>query len=97
MQVEVKRNLIYIVKNDDTINSICAKFHMDQTELKNINKINDVQANDAIILPKPYKHCYVVKPLDTYESIAQACGVDVFTIKRVLKDQKIYIGKKILF
>lgn len=97
MQVETKRNLIYIVKDGDTISDICAKFLIDATELKNLNKMDDIKVNDAIILPKPYKHCYVVKPLDTFESIAQACGVDVLTIKRVLNGQKIFIGKKILF
>ena len=97
MQITTKSNLIYKVKNKDTIQSICRMFKVDANSLKALNKIVDVQENDVILLPKPYEHIYVVKPLDTYEKIADELGVSEEKIIQVTKGKKMFIGQTIVF
>ena len=97
MQITTKYNLCYKVKKDDTVANICKNFKIDEYSLKMLNKTSSIQANDIILIPKPYEHIYVVKPLDTYEKIAKELNVSVDKIIEVTKGKKMYIGQKIVF
>lgn len=97
MQISTKSNLIYKVKKNDTINTICQRFKIDEQQLKLLNKCTEIKQNDILLLPKPYNYVYVVKPLDSYENIAKTLGVSIETITKVTKGKKMYIGQKICF
>lgn len=43
------------------------------------------------------KNYYIVKPLDTISSISKKLNIDEEFLKSILKNQKLYIGKKIEF
>ncbi len=97
MQITTKSNLFYKVKKNEDISDICRKFKVDEYSLKTLNHLSQIQPNDVILIPKPYDHVYVVKPLDTYEKIAQTLNVSVDKIKEVTKGKKMYIGQRIVF
>ena len=97
MQITTKSNLFYKVKKNEDITDICKKFKVDEYSLKTLNQLSQIQPNDVILIPKPYDHVYVVKPLDTYEKIAQTLNVSVDKIKEVTKGKKMYIGQRIVF
>ena len=97
MQINQKTHLTYVVGQNETLSSICGKYNLDIGELKELNQIQNVKAGDVILLSKQYKNVYVVKPLDTYESIAQKMNVSVQVLKNVTKNKKMYIGQKIMF
>ena len=97
MQISQKRNLTYKVKEGDTLSSICSSLKLDPTEVKALNKITDVYPNQIVLLPKAYKYYYVVKPLDSYESIAKNLNISVQELKNVTNNKKMFIGQKIMF
>ena len=97
MQINIKTKPYYIVKNGDTIKSICAKLKIDEQELKKINNVREIENNDVLILPKPYQYCYVVQPLDNYQKIAEKLGVSIDKILQVTKGKQMFIGQKIMF
>ncbi len=97
MQINIKTKPYYLVKNGDTIKSVCAKLKISEEELKNINNVSEIEKNDVLILPKPYKYCYVVKPLDNYQKIAKKLDVSVDKIVEVTKGKQMFIGQKIMF
>ncbi len=97
MQINIKTKPYYIVKNEDTLKSICSKFKIDEQELRTINNISEIETNDILILPKPYKYCYVVQPLDNYQKIAEKLGVSVDKILEVTKGKSMFIGQRIIF
>ncbi len=97
MQIHLKTKPYYVVNDNDTIKSICTKLKIGEYELTNLNKLSEIECNDVLILPKPYKYCYIVKPLDTYEKIASSLNLSVEEVIRATKNKPMFIGQKILF
>ncbi len=97
MQITTKSNLFYKVKSGETLADVCQKFKVDEYSIKMLNKKTSIQPFDVVLIPKPYEHMYVVKPLDTYEKIAKELGVSVEKIKEVTKGKKMFIGQRIVF
>ena len=97
MQIKTKRSLIYKVKEDDTFLSISNNLKVDIKELKILNNIQILEPNTIILLPKPYEHCYIVKPLDTYQKIAQTLNITVEKLQEITNNKKLFIGQQIIF
>ena len=95
MQVKIKQKLIYKVKKDDTLSSICSKFKVVESDLLQLNQITQIQLNMVLILPKSYNKIYVVKPLDNYLTIAQNLNISVEKVKEITKGKKMFIGQRI--
>ena len=96
MQVQIKQKLTYKVQSDDTLNSICQKLKVQESELLELNQITQIRENQILLLPKSYSKIYVVKPLDTYSKIAQELGVSEEFLRQKLKGQTMFIGKRIV-
>ena len=97
MQAKIIKKPIYKVKIGDSLNDICQKFKVSQLELLELNNIQKIEPNQVLVLPKPYNHIYVVKPLDTYEKIANSLGTTVEQIKKITNGKKMFIGQQIIF
>ena len=95
MQVKVVKKNIYKVCNGDTLDTICNLFKIDGDELLMINNIKEIKENQTLYLPNSYSHIYVVKPLDTYQKIAQKLGVNIQTVVDATNGKKMFIGQKI--
>ena len=97
MQISTKSNLIIKIQKGDTVSSICSKYKLDINQFKQLNNIDSIVENDIVLLSKSFEHCYIVKPLDTPQKIANSLGVDLQKIENVTKGKKMFIGQKILF
>ena len=97
MQVSKKQKLVYKVKQNDTINSICHNFKVLEEDIFALNKTSKITPNQLIVLPKSYSQVYVVQPLDTYQKISCKLGVSEEIIKEKTKNKKMFIGQKIVF
>lgn len=96
MQVEVKRNCVFCVGDED-LSTIASVQKVKLDELKCLNDLENVYRGQKIILPKSYNICYVVKPLDSIFSIAQKLNISEKIVDLALNGRKIFIGEKLFF
>ena len=79
---------IYNVKKGDTLIDLMSRGF-------DVNVLGDISEGDKIILHKPKSIRYIVKPLETLDSIATMFGVDKFDIisTNKLLTEKLFIGQ----
>lgn len=96
--MQIKKNLKICVKLDteQEIDKLCQDNRLVKQSLYDMNNTHHFTENDVVLIPKQYEKIYVVKPLDTIESIAKALNVDT---NRVIcaTNGKIFVGQKIIF
>lgn len=97
MQIKTKRSFTYKVQKNDTFSSIANKLKLDINEIKTLNKIDTIQEDMVILLPKSYTNCYIVKPLDTYAQIAKNLNITEQQLKDITNNKKLFIGQRIIF
>ena len=81
-------------ESEEKLNKFCQEFKISKAQIFEQNKTKSFNKNDIILVPKPYNKVYVVKPLDSIESIANTLKVDTNTIICATKG-KIFVGQKI--
>jgi len=92
-------DIIYFVKDGDTISSVADKFCVKINDLIFDNDLsyNDViESGDILWIRKRNTAIYIVKPLDTLDSISQKFNVSVEHIKRLNDVESVFIGQKII-
>ena len=90
-------DIIYFVKNGDTLSSISSKFNIDESQIIQDNNMqnNKVEEGDILWIRKKNSATYIVKPLDTIEKIANKFNVTPEHIKQLNNIKNVYIGQKI--
>ena len=81
-------------ESEEKLNNFCQQFKISKMQVYEQNKTKCFNKNDIILVPKPYNKVYVVKPLDTIESIANTLNVDTNTII-CATNGKLFVGQKI--
>lgn len=76
-------------KNNDELLNFCEK------NTKNISFYENKEFENSKILNDNKKIIYIVKPTDTYQSVAKKLGVSVQTLKSIAKTKHLFIGQKI--
>ena len=90
-------DIIYFVREHDTIYSISNKFNIDAKQIIEDNNLSteEIAEGDILWIRKRNSFSYVVKPLDTLEKIATLYGVTVEHIKKLNNTENLFIGQKI--
>ena len=94
MQIKKNPKIAIKIKKAQNIDELCSLYNISKLELYEKNKTTTFVDNDIVILPKPYQKSYVVKPLDTIETIANKLNVGTNEVYCATKG-KIFIGQKI--
>lgn len=100
-EIEDKKveDIIYFVKNGDTIAYVADLFCVKKEDLARDNDlgVNDkIEEGDILWIRKRHTAIHIVKPLETFESIAKSYNVSVSHIKEVNHIDTIFIGQKII-
>ena len=82
--------MIYLDDNK-TIKSVIQNAELFHLTTLNLN-IGD-WCNTKNIINK----CYIVKPLDTFESVAKILNISLKDLKSIAKTKHLYVGQKIIF
>lgn len=93
-----KEDIIYFVKENDTLSSIASKFCVDKSIILVDNGISEnerIEEGDILWIRRKNTASYVVKPLDTIEKIAQKFNVTAEHIKNLNAINAVHIGQKI--
>lgn len=88
---------IHTVNCDETIEDICIMHKVDRQSLLTLNNIKTIKQGDIVVLPKSYSTIYIVKPLDTVESIAKKLNKDKTVVAKACGSKNIYVGQKLMF
>jgi len=101
MKIEVikENDILYAVKQNETLKDIALKFNTTEELLKNYNDLkNDVDFGDVILINEKNKALYIVKPLDNLDSISKKFMVSTQEIirKNNLATTKLFIGQKLI-
>ncbi len=94
-------NIVYVVKNGDTLYSIAKRYNVDVDLLKNYNNLDDnmIAVGQKLTIPNTNEFItYYVRTNDTLESIAKRFNRDVDFIKRInnLQTDDITIGQLLI-
>lgn len=77
----------YLVKKNDTITSICAKFNIEKQALITANQWDNqntiIKLNSRIWIPVPNNRIYEIKPRETLWRIAKRYGITVELLKEL--------------
>ena len=82
------------VSDEEKLNLFCQSNQISKMQLLEQNNRKIINKNDVVLLPEPYNKCYVVKPLDTIESIATSLGVCTNDVV-CATNGKIFVGQKL--
>lgn len=96
---EIKQtNLVYKVKQNETLNDISKKFNATIETLKIENGISDVEFGDVIIIPEKNLALHVVKPAETLVNIAKQYSTTINHIMKInnLTSHNLFIGQKLI-
>lgn len=88
----------YRVKKGENLIQICDNFNLAVDEIKQINMIkSEVKENDLIFLQEHKTNYYIVKPLDTIESVSKKLNVSCahLTEMNQLSNRYLFIGQKL--
>ena len=87
-----KNCFIYKIKEGDTKDLLCENLNID------IASINTevIKAGKAIFVDRHSVFTYVVKPLDSFSSIAKLFNTSVDKIKKLNDIENLFIGQKLL-
>ena len=69
-------------------------FIMQNAEKLGVKK-EDIKLNTIINLNEEQKE-YIVKPLDTFESVSKKLGIDVEILKQKVESGRLFVGQKII-
>lgn len=89
-------NILHKVEHNETIESIARKYNNSPNLLRQVNKISNVEVGDILLIPQKNKATYVVKPLDTFESLSNKFGVSIESIKSNNNTNKLFIGQTLI-
>lgn len=96
MKAEVRKKRVYVVGENEALDSIAIKLGVSIAMLKSLNRVTEVEEGDALLVPEEESRFYVVKPADTVEQIARKMGVSKTEL--IEKNGKnFFIGQKIYF
>lgn len=94
MQIKKVIKQVVKVEGEYMLDLFCKDNQISKTQLLEQNKTKKINKNDIVVLPTPYNKLYIVKPLDTIESIATTLGVCTNDVICATKG-KIFVGQKI--
>lgn len=96
MQINQKTYLSTRILEQGEILDICKNLCIDFAEVKVLNNTNNFNVGDVVLLSKRYSKYYVVKPLDTKQTIAKSLNITEMELDEILDGEKLFLGKKIL-
>ena len=96
MQINQKTYLATRITEQNEISDICKNLCIDFAEVKALNNANNFNIGDVILLSKKYSKSYVVKPLDTKQTIAKSLNITERELDEILDGEKLFLGKRIL-
>ena len=91
-------DIIYFVKENETLASVADKFNTTVEIIKEDNQITQASEGDILWIRKKNTMIYVVKPADTLVSISEKLNVTMDHIIKInnLKSENLFIGQKLL-
>lgn len=96
MQINQKTYLATRITEQNEISDICKSLCIDFAEVKALNHANNFNVGDVVLLSKRYTKSYVVKPLDTKQTIAKSLNITERELDEILDGEKLFLGKRIL-
>ena len=100
-EIEDKKveDIIYFVKKGDTIVRVAELFCVRKEDLARDNDlgVNDkIEEGDILWIRKRNTAIHIVKPLETFASIAKSYNVTVSHIKEINNIDTIFIGQRLI-
>ena len=91
-----EKNIVYVLKENETLESVCRDFKVNINHIKKINNIISAQAGDYIFIDEINLKIHVVKPNQTIEEIAEIYNTTVDVIKQKNGTDKIFLGQQLI-
>lgn len=95
MKANLKRRASYVLKDGDTLESVCKKFDACVSTIKLFNMITDAKAGDIIFFPENNSSVYVVKPTDTFKGVAEKLKISESELYKLTNTTRLFIGQRI--
>jgi LysM repeat protein len=95
--MKIKYNKVpHIFKvEDQTLEEIASMFDLNPQQIKAVNKIQTVKKGQFLVLETP--RFYTVKPLDTFEKIAQKLDVTKEHLMQKNSTKVLFIGQILVY
>ena len=91
-----EQNIIYQLKENETLESVCNDFKVSLNHIKRINNIDNAEEGDFVFLDKINLKIHIVKPNQTLEDIAKLYGTTIEHIKAVNNVSAIFLGQQLI-
>ena len=91
-----ERNIIYQLKENETLESVCTDFKVSLNHIKHINNIDNAEWGDFIFLDSINLKIHIVKPNQTLEDIALMYGTTSEKIKQLNNVSAIFLGQQLI-
>ena len=91
-----EQNIIYCLKENETLDSVCAMFKVNLNHIKQINNISNAEFGDYIFLDNINLKIHTVKPNQTIEDIAKLYSTTVEHIKQINNISTIFLGQQLI-
>ena len=95
MKANLKRRASYVLKEGDTLESVCKKFDASVSTIKLFNMITSAKAGDIIFFPENNSSVYVVKPTDTFKGVAEKLKISESELYKLTNTTRLFIGQRI--
>ena len=96
MKESFEQNIIYQLKENENLESVCSDFKVSLNHIKRINNIENAEEGDFIFLDKINLKIHIVKPNQTLEDIAKLYGTTVQHIKNTNNISAIFLGQQLI-
>ena len=90
------KNIIYMLNENETLESVCRDFKVNINHIKKINNIVSCECGDYIFLDETELTIHIVKPNQTIEDIAKIYNTTVENIKQKNGIDRIFLGQQLI-
>ena len=91
-----EQNIIYQLKENETLESVCNDFKVSINHIKHINNIENAEYGDYVFLDKINLKIHIVRPNQTIEDIALIYGTTPQQIKELNNISAIFLGQQLI-
>ncbi len=96
MKEVYEQNIIYQLKENETLESVCNEFKVSINHVKRINNIENATYGDYVFFDKINLKIHIVKPNQTIDDIAKIYGTTAENIKKQNNISAIFLGQQLI-
>lgn len=92
-----KKNILHKVAYGETIEEIAKLYNNSKEKIRKVNNLmGEIEEGNILLISEKNIAIYVVKPLDTFASIAKKFEVSVMHLKQLNKTEHLFIGQRLI-